>query len=95
MPEHTPYQRKVIERYYDNRDDIMLAKLEEITSDLYLADTDAKKSRLWKRAQQAMEALKIPQGILDHILTKRDPAILARNLRGWLKRGNQTPPSRR
>lgn len=84
MPEYTPHQKKIIERYYDNRDKIVLARLGEIVSDLYLAETEAKQNQLWKRAAKAMAALKVPERISEHILTKRDPEVLARNLRRWL-----------
>ncbi|UCF34277.1 MAG: hypothetical protein JSV78_03035 [Phycisphaerales bacterium] len=84
MSEYTPHQKKVIERYYDRRDEIMLARLGEIVSDLYLADTDAKLNRLWKRAEAAMKGLKVPEGLIQHILTQRKPEILADNLKNWL-----------
>ena len=84
MTDRTPYQKKVIERYYDNRDQIMLARLGEIVSELCLADSDAKIGRLWSRAAKAMKALNVPAGIAEHILTQRKPEVLARNLRNWL-----------
>jgi hypothetical protein len=85
MTEYTPHQKGIIRRYYDNRDRIMLARLGEIVTDLQLADTEAKIDRLWSRAEKAMKALKVPAGILEHILTQRNPEILAHNLRGWLQ----------
>ena len=60
MPDYTPHQRKIIDRYYKNRDEIMLAKLQEIVTELYLADSDRALTRLWKRAEKAMQALDIP-----------------------------------
>ncbi len=85
MPDHTPYQKKVIERYYDQRDEIMLSKLGEIVTELYLAETDARLNQLWARAEKAVKTLKVPPSIAEHILTRRDPEVLARNLRDWLK----------
>lgn len=84
MPDYSPYQRKIIDRYYDKRDEIMLAKLGEIVSELYLAESEAKLSRLWTRVAKAMEGLRVPQSIAEHILKERKPEILAKNLRGWL-----------
>lgn len=84
MAEHTPYQKKLIERYYVKRDEIMLGKLGEIVSELYLADSDKKRDRLWKRAEQAMTGLEVPRDVARHILRSRDPQVLARNLREWL-----------
>ena len=83
MTEHTPHQKKVIGRYYRERDRIMLTRLGEIVTELYLADTEAKVNRLWGRADKAMKTLQVPASIAEHILTERNPEILARNLREW------------
>ena len=69
----------------------MLAKLGEIASELYLAETDAVVNRLWTRAQKAMKALKVPASIAQHILDRRDPEVLARNLKEWLKKADRSP----
>ena len=86
MTDYTPHQKKIIERYYSHRDEIMLARLGEIVSELYLADTDARIDRLWKRAQKAITALEVPESVARHILERRDPEVLARNLSRWLKK---------
>ena len=62
-----------------------LRMLGEIVGALYLADTEAKLERLWSRADKAMKTLEVPARVAEHILTSRDPDILARNLRGWLR----------
>ena len=85
MPDYTRHQKKIIERYYDRRDEIMLAKLQEIVTELYLAETDAKRDQLWKRVEKAMKTLKVSPGIAQHILTEAKPEILAKNLRNWLE----------
>lgn len=83
MPEHTPHQKKIIERYYDQRDNIMLTKLQEIVTDLFLADSDAKRTRLWKRAEKALQNLKIAPAQIAQIIRSRNPETLARHLRSW------------
>ncbi len=82
--ERSTYQKAVISCYYDNLDTIMLQKLGELVTELYLADTDAKKNRLWQRAHKAMLKLKIPQPVLDHIMEKQNVEVLAKNLQDWL-----------
>ena len=82
--EYTKYQKKIIAGYYDNLDSIMLQKLSELTTELYLADTPAKKERLWEQVYKAMLNLKIPPAIFKHIMEKRNVEILAKNLQGWL-----------
>ena len=78
------YQKTIISNYYENLDTIMLQKLGELTTELYLAQSDAKREQLWQRAYKAMAKLKVKPGIIDHIMAKRDIEILAKNLQDWL-----------
>jgi len=84
--EYSDYQKDVINNYYCNLDAISLARLSELVSELYLADSDAKRARLWQRAHKAMLRLKIPPVIINHIMTKKDVQILAKNLNDWLSK---------
>jgi hypothetical protein len=83
--DYSQYQKDVISGYYNNLDTIMLGKLSELVTELYLADTKAKKNRLWQRVHKAMVKLKVPPAIIDHIMQKEDVEILAKNLQDWLK----------
>ena len=91
MTDYTRHQKKIIERYYDRRDEIMLAKLQEIVTELYLAESDAKRDQLWKRAEKAMKALKAPESVARHILTQAKPEVLAKNVRQWLQDARKPP----
>ena len=82
--EYSSYQRDVISRYYDNLNAITLNRLQELVGQLYLADSKAKQARLWERTQKAMERLKIKPAIIEHIMNKKDVAVLAKNLEDWL-----------
>ncbi|MHC4122703.1 MAG: hypothetical protein ACYSSI_03945 [Planctomycetota bacterium] len=82
--ELTNYQRDVISRYHNNLNTIMLQKLQELVTELYLADNAAKKERLWQRAHKAMLKLKIKPAIINHIMKTRSEEILAMNLKDWL-----------
>jgi len=82
--EHSEYQQRIISAYYDNLDAIMLRKLSELVTELYLAHSDARRDRLWQRAHKAMLKLKIPAAIVEHIMQKKDIEILAKNLHDWL-----------
>jgi hypothetical protein len=81
--EYSEYQKTVISGYYKNLDSIMLGKLSELVSELYLAETSSKKTRLWERVHKAMIKLKVPPAIIDHIMEKKDVQILAKNLQDW------------
>ena len=47
---HTQYQKGIIKRYYENKDDLSTQKLGEIVSELYLETNPAKRTRLWASA---------------------------------------------
>ena len=54
--EFSSQQRKIINRYYDHIDTILITRLSEISTDMMLAMGDQKKlDRLWKRAEQALD----------------------------------------
>ncbi len=75
--EYSKYQQKVIRNYYDNRDQIDEGKLSELVTNLYLAESEKKKTKLWDQAAKLMERLEVPKSRMEHILTQKDPAILA------------------
>jgi hypothetical protein len=81
--EYSKYQKSVISGYYNNLDAIMLQKLGEMVTELYLAESAAKKKRLWERVEKAMANLKVPPAIAGHILEKQDVEVLAKNLQDW------------
>ncbi len=87
--EYSKHQKTVISNYYENIDTIMLQKLSELVTELYLAETDTKRDRLWQRAEKAMAKLKVPPNIIGHIMQKRKVEILAKNLQDWLKRAKK------
>jgi hypothetical protein len=82
--EYSAYQSDVISRYYGNLDSIMLQKLGELVSELYLADSNTKKDKLWQRVNKALINLGIKEGLIKHIMDKKDVEILAKNLQDWL-----------
>jgi hypothetical protein len=83
--EYTSYQKDVISGYYENLDAIMLTKLQELVTELYLADSAARQKRLWARAHKAMVKLKIKPAIVEHIMKTRSVTVLAKNVEDWLK----------
>lgn len=77
--EYSSYQRKVINRYYDNLDTIVVTRLGEIVTEMALAAGDEKKlARLWKRAEQALERVKDESKDVTDIIEQRDVEALAR-----------------
>jgi hypothetical protein len=76
MADLTPYQQKVIKRYYDNQDILQRQRLAELVSELYLAE-GKKRQRAWQAAAAAMQKLGIPQERIDHLLKQNNPALIA------------------
>ena len=75
MADHTPYQKKIIDRYYKNFDAIKHQQLSNLATDLYLAE-GKKKDRLWKRVEESLRKLEFPEARIAHLLQSQDPAIL-------------------
>jgi hypothetical protein len=72
----TPYQQKIIKRYYDNLDTIQRQRLAELVSELYLSE-GKKRARAWKAAAAAMEKLGLPKARIDHLVKQDNPALIA------------------
>ncbi|MBC8379841.1 MAG: hypothetical protein H8E62_11795 [Planctomycetes bacterium] len=83
--EYSSYQKKIISNYYEHMDTIQLTKLQEIVTDLYLAETDKKRKQLWTRVEKALDKLKIKPAVKARILETQDVKILAQNLQQWLR----------
>ena len=77
MENFSSHQQKIIKRYYENIDQISLQRLSELVADLYLS-TGKKRDKLWETAAAAMQKMKLPQDRIDHVLSKKDPEMLAR-----------------
>ena len=76
MADHSPYQQKIIKRYYNNQESIQSQKLGEMVTEIYLSE-GKRLDRLWVKAGAMLAKLEIPPARAAHILEKRDPALLA------------------
>jgi hypothetical protein len=75
MADYSPYQQKVIGRYYDNFEGIKLQRLSELATEIYLAE-GKKQDRLWKQVSEILIALKLPQTRIDHVMSQKNPALI-------------------
>ncbi len=87
MADHTPYQQKIIKRYYKNFDAIKSQRLAELATDLYLAE-GKKRDRLWLQVEDSLRKLEFPESRIIHLLQKRDPALLVGILKELEGRGS-------
>jgi hypothetical protein len=85
MPQRSNYQDRIIRNYYQNRDDIMLQRLGDLVTDLYLAEGSAK-TRLWKRVADALAKLKVPKDQIQNIVRSENPALVATLLKKLLEK---------
>ncbi len=77
MPQDfTPYQQKIIKRYYNNLDNIQLQRLAELTGELYLS-AGKKLEKTWKAVGECLEKLGLPQSRIDHLMQQRKPELVA------------------
>jgi hypothetical protein len=75
VADYSPYQRKIIDRYYKNLDAITFQRLSELATDLYLAD-GKKRDRLWNQVEENLRKLEFPERRVAHLMQTRDPVLL-------------------
>ncbi|HZZ30160.1 MAG TPA: hypothetical protein VFE46_19335 [Pirellulales bacterium] len=73
------YQQKVIKNYYNNQEAILLQRLGEQVTDLYLAEGKARAKR-WKDIAKVLEKLKVPPSRIENLQNKNNPSLLAKLL---------------
>ncbi len=83
MAKRSSHQQRIIRNYYENRDDIMLQKLGDLITELYLAE-GKKRVRLWERAATALKNLGVPAKQIEHLVGSDNPALLADRLKQLL-----------
>ncbi|HUT09086.1 MAG TPA: hypothetical protein VMY42_01195 [Thermoguttaceae bacterium] len=83
MAKRSAYQQRVIRNYYKNRDAILVQRLGELVTDLYLAEGKARQ-RLWKRVATAMEKLEVPAEQVRHLVESDNPTLVANLLQQML-----------
>jgi hypothetical protein len=77
MADFTPYQHKVIKRYYDNQGTIQSQRLAELVGELFLAQGKKKQQRVWEATAACMQKLGVPQTRIDHLVKTANPALVA------------------
>jgi hypothetical protein len=97
MREYSNYQKKVISRYYDNRDQIDQQRLGELVTNLYLATSAKQIAKHWETARGIMTRLGVPKLRITHVIDSQDATVLAAVVdelqRGVLKLEKQKRPT--
>jgi hypothetical protein len=84
MQKRSPYQDRCIRNYYQNRDTIMLQRLGELVTDLFLAEGKAR-MRIWKRVAEILEKLNVPKTQIQHLIQSENPTLVANLLKKLLE----------
>ena len=96
MAEYSEYQKKVIRRFYENREAGDEQRLAELVTNLYLSQ-GKKREKLWGQAEETMLRLKAPKKRVEHLIKTKDPALVAEVVKelaaGTLKR-EAAPPGK-
>jgi hypothetical protein len=74
--DYTPYQQKVIKRYYDNQNPIAHQRLAELVGELYLS-SGKKREKVWATIIEAMKKLEIAESRIKHLVEQDKPELLA------------------
>jgi hypothetical protein len=73
--DYSPFQQKIINRYYRNFDAIKSQRLADLATELFLAEGKTR-DRLWNQVAETLTKLGFPASRIEHLLQKRDPALL-------------------
>jgi hypothetical protein len=85
MAKRSSYQDRIIKNYYQNQGAIMIQKLSDLVTDLYLAEGKSR-AGLWKRIIQVLKNLKIPDSQIEHLVKSDNPALLANLVKELLEK---------
>lgn len=81
----TKYQQGIVSRYYEHKEGLNLSKLQELVTELYLAESAKAKDKLWERAEAAMKSAQVASPVIAKILAGRDVKLFATELEKILK----------
>ena len=84
MGNHSKYQQRIIKNYYENRDTIALQRVQELVTELYLAE-GKKRAKHWKSLANHLEKLDVKQATIDHLIQQDNPELVANLLQTLMK----------
>ena len=76
MSNYSKHQQRIIKNYYENRDSIALQRVQELVTELYLAE-GKKRERHWKSLANHLEKLGVKQDHIDHLIKQDNPELVA------------------
>jgi hypothetical protein len=76
MADYSKYQQKLIQRYYDNRDDIALQRVQELVTELYLSE-GKKRTKHWESLALHLGKLGVKPDVIAHLRKEDKPELVA------------------
>lgn len=77
MENFSRHQQKIIKNYYQNRESIALQRVQELTTELYLAD-GKKREKVWDQLALHLEKLGVPPDRIAHLRSQDKPELVAK-----------------
>ena len=77
---YTPYQQKVIRRFYENKDLRLIQKLGELVSNLYVETSEKKRESGWKRIKEILIDLKVHPHEVEFLTKDKNLAVISKKL---------------
>lgn len=85
MADFTKYQQKVVKNYYDNRESIALQRVQELVTDLYLAE-GKKRDKVWDSLELHLGKLGTKADTIAHLRKQNKPELVADLVRRMLSK---------
>jgi len=77
MAERSNYQQKVIKNYYKNKEAISLQRVQELVTELYLAE-GKKRAKLWDSLPGHLEKLGVKPAEIENVVAQEKPELVAK-----------------
>lgn len=76
MGERSKHQQKIIKNYYENREAIALQRVQELVTELYLAE-GKKREKHWDSLASHLEKLGVAESQIEHLRKQDNPELVA------------------
>jgi len=89
-PDLTPYQRKIVDRFYEHKETIHATKLGELVSEIAVETEPKRLDRLWKSAGEYLVKLGVSPAMVAAAIPPRNLKLLG-ELAGAIMSGKAPP----
>lgn len=71
-------QSAIVKRYYDNLDGIVANRLQEAVTELYLAESESKRAKLWQKVKTQLDKTPADPALIQQMVEDGDIEKLAK-----------------